>query len=357
VKKLGNHARLYPAFVDCRLDALRKYLEEIDTVTRDVRLSDGNVTPDFIRTVLLPRVFSAIAAQKGAIQHELELTRMRTQDHNSGASHYLIERINHLQGELAARYEAEAIECGKRAARTQIANASGPVSLSTVPSSPSGGLKALDYPSDFPPDARDRIEEMKIRASRELLPSSVYEFKDQDLAIRCILRIFLAFAKEACALRQKLAWPMDRLQREAEEFLRRVSIAIIFAKFPGLDRFWISNWNGSISADVERRFKSSSEWTEYEELLLASSPSLKSGGTTQRLESNVAEETRKRGGRPRKDHERDLVRKLKAEGATWKEIARKMNAETNQEKTPEAYRALLKGGPTTPTFPGKNGQN
>jgi hypothetical protein len=198
---------------------------------------------------------------------------------------------------------------------------------------------------------------MKIRASRELLPSSVYEFKDQDLAIRCILRIFLAFAKEACALRQKLGWPMDRIQREAEEFLRRISIAIVSAKFPGLDRYWISNWNGSISADVERRFKSSSEWTEYEELLLASSPSLKSGGTTQRRESNVAEETRKRGGRPRKDHERDLVRKLKAEGASWKEIARKMNAETNQEKTPEAYRALLKGGPATPTFPGKNGQN
>jgi len=134
----------------------------------------------------------------------------------------------------------------------------------------SGGLKSLDYPSEFSPEARDRIEKEKIRASRELLPSSVYEFKDQDLGIRCIMRIFLAFAKEASALRKEHGWTLDHVQREADEFLRRLTITVVFSKFPGLDRHWISNWNGSILPDLERRFKASPLWGQYEELLLQS---------------------------------------------------------------------------------------
>jgi hypothetical protein len=133
------------------------------------------------------------------------------------------------------------------------------------------GLKAMDLiPREFPPEARDRIEKERIRTSRELLPSNVYDSKDQDLAVQCIMRIFLAFAKEVCALREKHGWTLDRVQREAEEFLRGLTITVVFTKFPGLDRHWISNRNGSIAPDVERRFKASPEWKQYEGFLLAS---------------------------------------------------------------------------------------
>lgn len=84
-------------------------------------------------------------------------------------------------------------------------------------------------------------------------------------------RAAAAFAKEACALRKEHGWTIDHVERVAKEFLRRLTIEVVFEKFPGLDRHWISNWDGSIAADVERRFKASGEWVQYEELLLAES--------------------------------------------------------------------------------------
>ncbi len=53
-------------------------------------------------------------------------------------------------------------------------------------------------------------------------------------------------------------------------------------------------------------------------------------------------EASKRTGRPRKDNERASVMALKVEGKTWKEIAATMNVQTGQNKSQEAYRALLR---------------
>lgn len=125
------------------------------------------------------------------------------------------------------------------------------------------------YPSDFSPGARDRIEKEKIRAYRDLLPSSVYDFKDRDLAIRCVMRIFLSFAKEACELRIEHGWTIERIENESKEFWRRLTLMVLFDKFTGLHSIWISNWDGSVRSDVERQCRASAEWTEYEELLLA----------------------------------------------------------------------------------------
>ena len=123
VKELGNQARFFPAFIECQIEALRKYLEEVDRVCREVRLIDGNeVSSEFIRLVLVQRFSAVIAARKGAIQHELELHRMRTGQHNPSAQHHFIQKLNQLQGELATHYEIEAVELGKRAARSQVAH-------------------------------------------------------------------------------------------------------------------------------------------------------------------------------------------------------------------------------------------
>jgi hypothetical protein len=70
--------------------------------------------------------------------------------------------------------------------------------------------------------------------------------------------------------------------------------------------------------------------------------------TVQRAESKSTLESQNRGGRPRKDVERELVRQKKDAGKTWKEIATEVNAETRQEKTPDAYRSLLKSNAKTP---------
>jgi hypothetical protein len=105
VKRLGNHARLLPAFVEYELEVLRKYLEEVDRLRREVWLLDGNaVTPEFIRTILAFHAFTIIAARKGAIQHELNRHATRTGEHQRGG-HILAHQMNRLQGEVANRYE------------------------------------------------------------------------------------------------------------------------------------------------------------------------------------------------------------------------------------------------------------
>jgi hypothetical protein len=64
----------------------------------------------------------------------------------------------------------------------------------------------------------------------------------------------------------------------------------------------------------------------------------------------------KPSGRPRKDADRKLAKTLKAEGKSWKEIAEEINTQTGQNKSPEAYRGLLKAPPGKATSTGKNGQ-
>jgi hypothetical protein len=113
-KKLGNYARFHTAFTDCHIEVLRKYLEEVDRVCRQVWKLDGNaVTPEFIRKILAERIFKTIAVRKGTIQDELQRRSMRIGEDVSGAQRYSIRKLNQFQNELAARYEAEAIELGK----------------------------------------------------------------------------------------------------------------------------------------------------------------------------------------------------------------------------------------------------
>jgi hypothetical protein len=76
--------------------------------------------------------------------------------------------------------------------------------------------------------------------------------------------------------------------------------------------------------------------------------------TAERAQSKATLESQNRGGRPRKDVERELVREKKAAGKTWKEIANELNAETRQGKTADAYRNLLR---SNPKLPGKKGEN
>jgi hypothetical protein len=129
-------------------------------------------------------------------------------------------------------------------------------------------LELMDYPSEFSPEARDRVEKEKIRVYQELLPSSIYDFHQQGLAIRCVMRIFLTFAKEACALRKVRGWTIEDVERASGVFLRKLTITVLSKKFPDLHRHWICNSDGSIAPDVERRFRASAEWKEYDELLL-----------------------------------------------------------------------------------------
>jgi hypothetical protein len=115
-KELGNQARLYPAFIECHISALRSYLEDIDSACRLVWLSDGNaITAEFIRSVVTQHIFGAIGARMGSIRGELQRYARITGEHNTAGQHHLVQMMNQLQEEFSARYEVEAIELEKSA--------------------------------------------------------------------------------------------------------------------------------------------------------------------------------------------------------------------------------------------------
>jgi hypothetical protein len=121
VTKLGNHARLFPCFIECQIEVLRKYLVEVDRCVREVHLSDQNaITAVFIRQILVPRLFTVIAVRKGSIQHALELHRARTRDDTTAAAHHLVQHINRVQDDISTQCEIEARTLEKQGATNRL---------------------------------------------------------------------------------------------------------------------------------------------------------------------------------------------------------------------------------------------
>jgi hypothetical protein len=139
---------------------------------------------------------------------------------------------------------------------------------------------AVDYPPEFSAPARARVEaeELKRRKvlaeRRKAVASSPYgaNLPNEENLREYILQVFLIFAREACKLGSQRLWAVDRIRTEAEEFLRKFTIEAYYAE--GHDkngrklREMVSNWGGSLLPEVEREFRASAEWQQYEEELL-----------------------------------------------------------------------------------------
>jgi hypothetical protein len=136
----------------------------------------------------------------------------------------------------------------------------------------------IRYPADFPPESRAAVVAEKVRAgkdfdsARQELPGSFHGALEAELR-RYVLRLFGVFVREACTLGRKGLWSPDRLEKEALEFLRLVTIDAISEKaydksgrkFAG---GWIENWAGSLQPEVRREFQRSAEWQQFQDALL-----------------------------------------------------------------------------------------
>jgi hypothetical protein len=103
--------------VDAAIGVFREFVPEIDKACRETWLSDDNsITPEFIRGVLVPHVFTIMAARKGAIHGDLELLARRVGigTELTPALHHLVHEANRLQSDVATHYEIEAIELFKK---------------------------------------------------------------------------------------------------------------------------------------------------------------------------------------------------------------------------------------------------
>lgn len=132
----------------------------------------------------------------------------------------------------------------------------------------------MHYPSEFSTKAKNRIEAEKIRAYEEFADAKRSARWDSDveaLLRQCVLRVFLEFAREACAFgkRDIGSWSIDRIDRQCLEFLRRLTIQVWHEIGFG---DVTSRYTGSIEHSTYRAFRASPEWQKYQDLLLAVAP-------------------------------------------------------------------------------------
>ena len=138
--------------MDAAIEVFRKYyVPRIDKACREAWLSDHDaITPEFIRGIVVPRVFAFVAARKGAIQGESELlaSRVGIGTRLTPALHHLVHEISRVQGDLGRRYEIEARELAKQPARVHY------VTQAPAPIQPlrGGGIRRAPKPTEIPPD-------------------------------------------------------------------------------------------------------------------------------------------------------------------------------------------------------------
>jgi hypothetical protein len=99
--------------VDHEFALLRdEWLTGVDRIAREVWQTQGEeVTPDFVRDVLVPETMTLIGARESTVKSNVALAAQRTRlEDPHDAQHHLAMEIRKLKGEVANRYEIEARE-------------------------------------------------------------------------------------------------------------------------------------------------------------------------------------------------------------------------------------------------------
>ncbi len=129
----------------------------------------------------------------------------------------------------------------------------------------------MTYPREFSLEAHARVEAEQIRAHQELVqrqgeePPAGWTTRRSDFMAlyEYILRVFVAFTREACDLGNQRTWRVDRVRSEAEGFLRRF-ISQAYSE-DGRDRFGKQFPEGL----RVQSFRKTPKWHEFESQLLA----------------------------------------------------------------------------------------
>ena len=130
--------------------------------------------------------------------------------------------------------------------------------------------------SEFPVDAIGRVKAETLRAhiALEQEVSRLERMKREAPFLRCVLRIFLAFAREATQLAKTPDhpdWCDSELDPRCRSFLIEAMIESweSLGKDPGVRKMFSSRgWGYSIDEDVLRKITKFPEWKQYQTLLL-----------------------------------------------------------------------------------------
>lgn len=134
----------------------------------------------------------------------------------------------------------------------------------------------MQYLSEFPHDARARVEAETRRAyiALEQDVRGMESWRRNVPFLRCVMRIFLAFAREACEFGKKShhpGWSDCELDQRCRDFLLEIVVDAWEHKANALGVrkvFSSHGWGYSINDEDRRKIEKSSEWKQYQELLI-----------------------------------------------------------------------------------------
>src|SRR5712692_2941798 len=134
----------------------------------------------------------------------------------------------------------------------------------------------MKYRDEFPRDARSRIEVERLRAYASLSEdvADLEWWRRKVPFLKCVMRIFLACAREACAFAKSskhLAWSDTELDQRCREFLHTTVVKAWHDKGQALGvqtMFQHDGWRYSIYDEDRREIEGLPEWQQYQALLL-----------------------------------------------------------------------------------------
>jgi hypothetical protein len=328
---------------DGQLAVLRDWLEGVDRICREVwEIQGERVTPEFVQDVLLPEAMMLIEVRKGVAMSNIGLVAARTQDTGRQvAQRHLTMEINRLKSKVCTKYDVEARTLEHKKVR-HVGQAPAPTTplrggaiahstpkLTEIPGSP---------PVYFPGDLWPKTNLILLEAQRK------FPIRTQTL--------------EMC---RHIIVQMTPVLCEAVRAGKMTANAALTEGLGGMADLLhsILVWNddspkSGFSALSEQAYRLGQEARRSDEWLILARAIDEL--PVQNDEKIAQPEESRPTGRPRKDAEREMVRELKEKGESWKEIAVKVNTQTSQNKSPEAYRALLRSSSPNRRPPGKNGQ-
>ena len=203
------------------------------------------------------------------------------------------------------------------------------------------------YPSEFPERSRARVHAERIRSVRafeQAKQGARYKPEIEALLRTCILRIFLVFAEEAAELGRRGMWPVDKMEAQATEFLRVMTIEFHYEK--GHDSSGaplpdvISSWDGSILPAAQRDFERSPQWKQYENLLLevAESQAAIDGPDSSSIGAGpevIADRGRRRGYRP------EVRQWMAREGVSTQDEPNNLVTPVRRHEAADLFRSLV----------------
>jgi len=141
---------------------------------------------------------------------------------------------------------------------------------------------AYQYPPNIPQTSRARIKAEIIRADQEFADSTIYNDHNLKVALhRYILRIFLVFVEEACALGMIGVWPVDFVEEQCAGYLNFL-ISTTSDKGAGRYQSLYGAAPGLTNPEDQRELEKSDGWTKYRSLLLEVADKQAKGGIENR---------------------------------------------------------------------------